>query len=271
MPLGGPRPNPSPSRLSSTYDPAPGFLPVLRDATSTPSSQLSYPHQSISDSGTIRSEPPPFGAHDSYGLRDTLLEGDIGVDFAPGRGHTGPSPIGLSDPYAQQMQQQMPPYHTAFPQPQPKLQPSAAASAKQVPTQPSYADLSYPDDDGAYYRSEAKRPTSMMENDDVEMRGLVQGAAEMGEGDQEPYRSFKFAEYDTSPYPYPSSLKGSSQMTPPSHLQSWLLFPTGLDRLMALFGMELGRYPVEQAVERKKRGLSGQKWPVAAWSLAVGE
>ncbi len=111
----------------------------------------------------------------------------------------------------------------------------------------------------------------MMGNEDVEMRGLVRDAGDMGQDEQEIFPSLKHTEYDISPYAYPVEGKGSSNMTQASHLQSWLLFPTGLDRLMALFRMEAGKYPVEQAIERKMRGLGGQKWPVAAWTLAVGE
>ncbi|KIR37830.1 rhomboid family membrane protein [Cryptococcus deuterogattii 99/473] len=43
----------------------------------------------------------------------------------------------------------------------------------------------------------------------------------------------------------------------------------GLDRLLSLFNIKAGAYPVEQAIERKKRGLGGQKYPVAAWNLTA--
>jgi hypothetical protein len=103
--------------------------------------------------------------------------------------------------------------------------------------------------------------------EEVELQGLVDGASRMGQQGEEGYRG-RFNEYEESPYPFPPEPKG--RVAQPSNLYSMLLFPTGLDRLLALFGAKAGKFPTEQAIERKRRGLGGQRWPVAAWSLAVG-
>ena len=135
--------------------------------------------------------------------------------------------------------------------------------------------LNYIDEEGAYYQSEAQRPASMLMTDnrpgeDVEMRGLVRGAADMGgleEGDK-----VRFQKFNDSPNLHPSvpSTK-SSRFSEPGSLYSLLLFPTGLDRLLALFGVKAGKFPIEQAIERKRRGIGGQRYPIAAWILTVGE
>ena len=38
-----------------------------------------------------------------------------------------------------------------------------------------------------------------------------------------------------------------------------------------MVGVNMGRLPVEQEIERKKRGIPGQRFPIAAWGLTVGE
>jgi hypothetical protein len=83
------------------------------------------------------------------------------------------------------------------------------------------------------------------------------------------FGAVKGNDYDTSPFPYPTSQVLSRQK--PSGLWSWLLFPTGLDRVLAMVGVNMGRLPVEQEVERKKRGIPGQRFPIAAWGLTIGE
>jgi len=281
MPLGGPRPNPSPSRINpansnsapNPSDPREAGLPP------TPvSSQLSYPHQSESYSGTSQTEPISLD-HRTDGLSGAerireewarnrvdppptfLGEQAIGAEPNAGRPLVHSPSIGPWDSGSQRSL----PYHTPFPFSQYTHLAPITDPTTRPREQPSYAGLSYIDAEGAYYQADANRPASVQAGyQDVEMRGLVR------DDDDEDFRNVKFTDYDTSPYPY-SSQKGSSQMTPPSHLQSWLMFPTGLDRLMALFGMTAGRFPLEQAVERKKRGIGGQKWPVVAWGLAVGE
>lgn len=134
---------------------------------------------------------------------------------------------------------------------------------------PSHGGLSYIDEEGAYYHSDRQRPASaVMSNgdsrNDLEMRGLMGNAADMGR-DDEGGPKIKFTEYQDSPHPYPPA----NYYRDPSQLYSWLLFPTGLDRLAAMLGIKAGQTPLGQAIERKKRGLGGQRWPVAAWSLAV--
>lgn len=145
---------------------------------------------------------------------------------------------------------------------------SDAASSHHLRNKTSQGGLSYIDEEGAYYRSDALRPASaVMDRNDVEMRGLMGGAADMGRYEEEGGPKVKFTEYQESPYPYPPA----SYYREPSQLYSRFLFPTGLDRLLALVGIKAGQTPLQQAIERKKRGIGGQRWPVAAWSLAVGK
>jgi len=147
-----------------------------------------------------------------------------------------------------------------------------------IHNKPSYAEgLSYIDEEGGYYRSENARPASYLHEtpneplgrEDVEMRGLMGNAAGMGGAEERQ----KYGEFDDSPsaYPAPPLNKGLAAYREPSNLHSWLLFPTGLDRLLALFGLKAGKFPTQQAIERKRRGAGGQRWPIAAWTLTVGE
>ena len=146
---------------------------------------------------------------------------------------------------------------------------------------PSMGGLSYIDEEGAYYRSESRRPASMLlsnegKGDDLEMRGLVGGAGPMGgiyEEDQEGgRRKVHFPQYEESPNPYPPYQGNEKdQWKEPSALYENILFPLGLDRLLALFGSSAGKFPLEQAIERKRRGIGGQRWPIATYTLVVGE
>jgi hypothetical protein len=154
---------------------------------------------------------------------------------------------------------------------------TAPVSRNHLRQKPSVAGLSYIDEEGLYYKSDNPRPASLMARSthDLEMRGLVGSAAGMGTRqagieEEEPFR-IKFQEFEDSPYPYPSISKTRETRDRAEVWWTVLLFPTGLDRLLGLFGVKWGREPVEQAIERKKRGLGGQKWPVAAWGMAVGE
>ncbi|OXG16240.1 rhomboid family membrane protein [Cryptococcus neoformans Tu401-1] len=170
------------------------------------------------------------------------------------------------------------PHHSqpAFPLPQPSHMPLAGESTqlngeKHLTDKPSYSGLSYVDEDGEYYQTDKLRPGSAILNgskafDTVEM------------GNVRPYSSYdddpaKYASYQDHPsYPYPPQQGqegGFAGFTRPSNLYIMLLFPTGLDRLLSLFNVKTGAYPVEQAIERKKRGLGGQKYPVAAWCLTA--
>ncbi|ORY26257.1 hypothetical protein BCR39DRAFT_470533 [Naematelia encephala] len=137
--------------------------------------------------------------------------------------------------------------------------------ATQTRSKTSMGGLSYIDEEGAYYRSPHHRPASHM--DPIEMQGLVLNAAPPGT-DTSSIGGVKYAEDDLGPYLYQPESVDDTRGTG-SKVYDLLLFPTGLDRLLALFGMHPGRYPVEQAIERKRRGLGGQRWPVAAWTLTV--
>lgn len=131
---------------------------------------------------------------------------------------------------------------------------------------PSYSGgLSYIDEEGAYYKSNDQRPACQ-----IEMRGLVDDPGPIG-GREELFSNHnqaKLGEYETSPYAYPPLEKTSGLQ---SDLGATLLFATGLDRLLAMFGLKFGNLPIEQQIERKRHGIPGQRWPVAAWALTAGE
>lgn len=133
---------------------------------------------------------------------------------------------------------------------------------------PSSGGLSYIDEEGGYYRSNTQRPAS-----EIEMRGLVHdpspmaGRHDMG-GDIE-FSGVKGNDYDTSPLAHPTHQMPKYQK--PSGVWSWLLFPTGLDRVLAIFGVNLGKMPLEQEIERKRRGIPGQRFPIAAWGLTLSK
>ncbi|KAL7422139.1 hypothetical protein Q5752_002782 [Cryptotrichosporon argae] len=119
--------------------------------------------------------------------------------------------------------------------------------------------LSYVDEDGHYHRSAPHRPSVIDEEDPdalAEQRGLLPSA---GAGAGPSYEKF---DLEAPP-------AGVQAYRGPNRLYDALLFPTGLDRLLALVGIKHGRYPLEQAIERKRRGIGGQRWPVAAWALAL--
>ena len=281
MPLGGPRPNPKPANIPSLYDeyhyPSSDVPSEVAYSNRPGSSRLTYPHESSFESGTTLLEPLPSEA--SNGLNGLTHAEGIRQEWhrnrteAPQDVHNRPdgeverAPSPSIGPWDSASQRSLP-HHPPFPLPQPTQIPlnTDTRGVRRLKTQPSYGGLSYIDEEGAYYKSDSPRPASMLEN--VEMRGLVNSAVGMAGGENEPNRS-KYAEYGTSLYPYPSSLESTNRLSPPSYLQSWL-FPTGLDRLLALLGVKEGRYSLEQAVERKKRGMAGQRWPVAAWGLAIG-
>ena len=155
------------------------------------------------------------------------------------------------------------------------------SSSRHLRNKPSLAPtgLSYIDEEGTYYHSESRIPASMLfsnldRGEDLEMRGLVSGAGAMGGGGYEDDmgRKIHFPEYESSPHPFPPlqpSEKGQWKET--NGMYSLLLFPLGLDRLLALFGSDAGNLPLEQAIERKKRGVGGQRWPFATYILVISE
>lgn len=145
---------------------------------------------------------------------------------------------------------------------------------------PSTAGLSYIDEEGAYYKSNTQRPASeFMPVAEIEMRGLVHDPSPMAgrhhDGERErdvEFDGIKGNDYDTSPLAsYPTNQNQMPKYQKPSGVYSWLLFPTGLDRVLAIFGVNMGRLPLEQEIERKRRGIAGQRFPIAAWSLTVSE
>ena len=309
MPLAGPRPNPNPARLSnyepassSTDEPGPAF------PSSPPSSQRPFPHQLSPESGTSVLEPLTSNQHDGHTSAEHLQqqwatrnrplppqEADLADEKQP---YTDPydpplSALGSSHPYDEEQdrmrrgpsspslgpwdsasQRSAAPSLMAFPLPQPITQPLASGRRGKVRNKPSLGGLSYIDEEGAYYRSDSARPASEMalgRMDDVEMRGLVDDAGAFGGREGDGYTpNLKSAEFEESPWPYPPNQKAPS-LQQPGRLYSMLLFPTGLDRLLSLFGVKQGIEPVEQQIERKKRGIGGQRWPVAAWTLTIGE
>jgi len=266
--------------------PEPGSAPFLAQGV-----EQNYSHMSPLGNGN---NPAPFPSHDveyteAQSVKnqyrrslpsDPLPQGDIGQQS----NHTQysnpyqtersmldrkPSTVG---PWDSASQHDMSISDARSDQPHPRgALGDQAEDQRHVHQKPSYAGgLSYIDEEGAYYRSDERRPASYLDShrDDVEMRGLVGGAAGMGGADHER----KYGDFDDSPsaYPEPPLTKGVAALREPSNLHSWLLFPTGLDRLMALFGLNAGKYPLQQATERKRRGVGGQRWPIAAWTLTVG-
>ncbi len=49
-----------------------------------------------------------------------------------------------------------------------------------------------------------------------------------------------------------------------------VLFATGLDRVFRLVGVRMGE-SAEQVVQRRRRGMPGQRWPVMAYTLTISE
>jgi hypothetical protein len=147
---------------------------------------------------------------------------------------------------------------------------STVGPQQHLRNKPSYAGgLSYIDEEGDYYRSNTQRPASEA---GIEMRGLVHDPAPMSGRDDSrdiEFNGIKGNDYDTSPFPYPT--QQAPMYKNPSGVYSWLLLPTGLDRVLAIFGVNMGKLPIEQEVERKRRGIPGQRFPVAAWGLTASE
>lgn len=145
----------------------------------------------------------------------------------------------------------------------------------------------------AYNSGPGAKDDPYAQAEEYEMRGLVSNAAGMGQHDPYGYseppgarpgyggaggpsgdRSSKYGFNNVDdPYSWPplDNVNANSHLQRESPLMAILLFPTGLDRLMALFGVHKGRMPVQQQVERKKHGVPGQRFPVATWALTAGE
>ncbi|ODO01676.1 hypothetical protein I350_06502 [Cryptococcus amylolentus CBS 6273] len=273
------------------------------------SSQMPYPHQSSVESGTTVLEPvehrydgfsPAQGvmsdyrrASGAYAPNDEARHGeqDVGLLSAnqPNDGYSYGTPYEEDqEPYRDRIvtaspslgpwdsasQRSLPHHPTAFPLPQANLVPLGGEGSQMnghVNKKPSQSGLSYIDEDGEYYHSERMRPASTN-------LSLAKGAEDMEMGNVHPassYGSDPYKDpYQESPYPYPppphdANPSGFANYTTPSNLYTMLLFPTGLDRLLAMVGIKTGAYPIEQAIERKRRGLGGQRIPVATWALTA--
>ncbi|WVO18280.1 hypothetical protein L204_105992 [Cryptococcus depauperatus] len=162
------------------------------------------------------------------------------------------------------------PHHSpaTFPLPQPALVPLDGESGQHITKKSSNGGLSYIDENGEYYRSDKPRPASTIPdgyNKSYEDRMEMGNVQPVSSYDDNPN-----AKYSPCQDSYPLQPEFSfGNVTKPSNLYTLLLFPTGLDRLLAIFNVKTGAYPVEQAIERKKRGLGGQRYPIAAWVLTV--
>jgi hypothetical protein len=281
-------------QVSPQMGPAPGYEQYAQDDPYAASSRFSYPHQSslesVSQALELMPAAHPTGLTGSQAIRqDWRRSGDPTRNLAEqgDLAYQTPYRQDYSDPYqtAPSLQRQpssVGPWDSASQRdvnsssnslPQPTSQPLSDGPSRHVHNKASIAGgLSYIDEEGKYYHSDRQRPASTLLDhpEDVEMRGLMGNAADMGEEDGAP--KVRFADYDSSPFAYPQHYLDKDQpYRQTSHLYTWLLFPTGLDRLLALFGVQAGKYPVQQAIDRKRRGIGGQKWPVAAWTLTVGE
>ena len=193
--------------------------------------------------------------------------------------HPDHGQFGYSNPYADKTPSEthgtlssLGPWDSAS---QRSIGPSTVGPNSQQPlrNKPSYGGgLSYIDEEGIHYSSNTPRPASVMRPaSDIEMRSLVYDSQPMGRDESKDieFGQVKGNDYDTSPFPYPTNQVQSRQK--PSGIYSWLLFPTGLDKVLAMVGVNMGRLPVEQEIERKKRGIPGQRFPIAALGLTVGE
>ena len=279
MPLTGPRPLRSTDRLASTTS-----ITILSSPASlSDDTQISYPHQSSLSSGTPVNEPldeahmaedasPAELVRRQWQNQEVSLPKEEDVAFQ--KMYTDPYDdyrlsLGPDDSASQQM---------VFPSPQAHIPLSTATNTnnqhQHLKNKPSYlGGLSYIDEDGDYHKSKWDRPASAMLNpyeNGLEMQGLVKGAAGMGSDPYQQHMKFE-DEYGSSPQILPDPSRESGGISRRSKVYSLLLFPTGLDRLLGLFGVDTGKEPLQQAIERKRRGLGGQKWPVAAWGLALGE
>ncbi|WWC73184.1 uncharacterized protein I206_107150 [Kwoniella pini CBS 10737] len=292
-----------PAYSSAEYTPP--FQERGHHSTSTPS----YPHQSSPESGTARLEPVDnryqSGQSEAQEImrdyRNSKLddEGDVGLLSSTRPGEYSKE---YENPYEDKDIQQQPrsispslgpwdsasqrslPFHSNQSNPYPNLyQPSHIPlsqnsssiinNTKHNPKAASYGGLSYIDENGEYFQTKYSRPASTTlqlennQNDNVEM-GLIGNLDRSNGNIENPYYSSSTSKYEESPYPYPTKNAGLT-LRGPNALYDFLLFPTGLDRLLALFGVKNGQYPIEQAIERKRRGIGGQRWPIAAWGLAI--
>ncbi|WVW79247.1 hypothetical protein I302_101213 [Kwoniella bestiolae CBS 10118] len=302
MPLNGPRANPSSSQgiYSAQEIPAPSYssLDHSYPHQSSPESGTARLEPTTRPTG---GESEAQEVMRDYRMSNSYNdEGDVGL-LAPSRSQNDGYGYGYNNPYEEDHQhpprsispslgpwdsasQRSLPFHpNQFPsqQYQPSHVPLSELEDGSGPMgqghrdkAPSYGGLSYIDENGEYYQTNKPRPasTTLHPQDEVEM-GLI-GNTNRSSGGIEPNPYYSKDGYGDSPYPYPTSLSkdgngGGMRLRGPNTVYDFLLFPTGLDRLLALFGVRFGQYPIEQAIERKRRGIGGQRWPVASWGLAI--
>jgi hypothetical protein len=238
-----------------------------------PPASSPYPGTDIAPTYQSQDQPQPYynpndGGDMGYSDRHSTYGNPYDNHLHPDHGQ-----FGYSNPYAEKTPSEthgtlssLGPWDSAS---QRSIGQSSVGPNSQQPlrNKPSYGGgLSYIDEDGEYYSSKTPRPAS-----DIEMRGLVHNSQPMGRDESKDveFGQVKGNDYGTSPFPYPTNQNQTRQK--PSGIYSWLLFPTGLDRVLAMVGVNMGRLPVEQEIERKKRGIPGQRFPIAAWGLTIGE
>ncbi|KAG0708783.1 hypothetical protein DFH29DRAFT_889030 [Suillus ampliporus] len=116
----------------------------------------------------------------------------------------------------------------------PSRQPTPSLSERNAPI---FGDLSVP------YKDEESRPSSVIgQSDDA----LVHNAAAMGRSDS--YQDLEYAE--------------------PSGENSKLV-ADGAFAFQKALGMNTGKYPMDQRIEDKKRGIGRQKYPFVVWALTI--
>jgi hypothetical protein len=113
---------------------------------------------------------------------------------------------------------------------------------------------------GSCHRNDDIVPASLFNmGRDAESSGLISDAAAMGTN----HKQNDWTETDRDDY-------ADRQLDMSTSSFDGILFPTGLDRFLALFGITAVAVPIEQAIARKRRGLGEQRLPVAAWGLTIG-
>jgi hypothetical protein len=240
-------------------------------------SPAAYPHTSAAELNYYNRRSEHLDAYnDPYSSlspqRDGPVVGMSSVSIGP---WDSASQRSISD-----VSYQLPPSHNApLSDSQGGLQ--AGRHVKNKASNMTAGGLSYIDEDGDYYRSPHHRPASAhrKREDELEMHGLVSGAAGMGRRGSDPehavlngtYGEGKYGQFEDGPLAWPPLGNVSTGLRQESKLMALLLFPTGLDRVLGLLGWEKAKVPIDQAIERKKRGVPGQRWPVVTWLLTAGQ
>ncbi|KAG1757658.1 hypothetical protein EDB19DRAFT_1891380 [Suillus lakei] len=120
----------------------------------------------------------------------------------------------------------------------PSREPTPSLSERNAP---GFGDLSVPykDEESSY----STRPSSVVgQSDDP----LVHNAADMGRSDS--YQNLEYAE------PLDENSKLAAENASP---------------FQKALGMNMGKYPMDQRIEDKKRGIGRQKYPLIVWALTI--